>query len=1041
MWVVRPVLPLQAAALAIALGLAIYIWYHRELPGTTWIAVLMFAVAGWTLFSILESSSQDLGLRVTFLNIQYLGVVVVPVAWLAFAATYTGRGKWLTPPILALFFIIPALTVLFIWWNPDGLFRAPVVLDPRGELVTEMGPAFWLHATYSYLLMGVATAYLVIFIRRAPRIYRGQGVVLLFATLFPLAGNVLFVAGLSPLGDIDPTPLAFTVMGVLVCLDIFIFRLFDVFPLALSTAVDTMSDAVLVLDRHTHLIHLNPAAERILQIDALYERGQLLDEVWPGGSTTLASHLQQEESRGELILEQETQPRYYELQASPVTSRRNRLEGWVIALRDVTERKEAGEALRAQKEIFEQLVEVAHATSENLTMAETLRNVLEITVSLTAAEVGNLILIDERGRLDYDLLSLAEAKFVRDAWGAGQALQEGLAGWVVRHRELILIADAQEDERWVAIPGTATFVARAVLAVPILFGEQVLGVLTLTHGAPGHFTEDHVTLIGLAVDQIATAVRNARLFDEQRKLTNRQAILYEVLQQVGSQLDREAVAQVAVDAIVRLADWPVVGVLLPDEDRRYLLLRAVAGSRATTEVGATIHVTEGICGRAYRRGELQYAPDVKVDPDYISVSDYTRSEVAVPLLQGGEALGILNLESDKEAAFTEEDLQLARSLSEAIALALDNAAYHTEMRRFAATITQERSRLAAIIHASRDGILLLGADHRLLVVNQAAGELLNLEGRAGGWEGRALEQLIVALELQAPEVAEAARRELDLGGGEVFPASEGEWVLPSRILHWLHLPVKGVEMLVGRLLILRDVTQERLLAQMREDLTHTLVHDLRSPLSTLSTSIQFLQSEFSAVGQEDFEQILEISDQAARRMLHLIDSILDIASLEEDQLPLHPTEIRLPVLIEDVIYVHLPQVRQKRLTLTQDLPPGLPLAYADPELIKRVVQNLLHNAIKFTPAEGHIHLAACCRNHCELLVSIRDSGPGIVPELRGRLFEKFAVGPIQGRGTGLGLAFCRMAIEAHGGQIWVETANVQGTQFSFTLPLGPENVS
>ncbi|MGC9358366.1 MAG: GAF domain-containing protein, partial [Anaerolineae bacterium] len=672
-------------------------------------------------------------------------------------------------------------------------------------------------------------------------------------------------------------------------------------------------------------------------------------------------------------------------------------------------------------------------TSEDLTMEETLQNILEVTVTLTGAEVGNLLLVDKEGNLNQNILSLANDRFIYDRGAAGQALREGLAGWVIHHRRVIRIPDTQKDERWIPLPGTATFTARSVLSAPIVGGSALFGVLTLTHTEPERFTEDHVTLIRLAVDQIASAVRNAHLYDEQRALTNRLATLYEVLRQVGSHLDPYFVAEAAVSAVERLAGWPTVMVLLPDETGNRLVLHAAAGSNLPP-LGVSIGITEGVCGRAFRRGETQCVKNVDEDPDYVAVSDHTRSELAVPLKRGDQILGILNVEGAHR--FNDEDRQLAASLSEAIALALDNARFYEQIQRYANAIAEERSRFEAMIRSSRDGIVLVDMNLRTVVLNQAALQHLGLAGEPQQWEKRTLHDLLVEIRYSSPEAVHAAIKEIRRMRHGDEPAGEGEISLPPRTLYWLNLPVMSGTTFVGRLLVFRDVTQERLVAQIREDLTYTLVHDLRSPLSSISTALQFLELNLVGEIDEDYAQALDIALGSTDRMLRLIDTILDISGLESGEMPLDRSEFALRPLVGDVERVHLPQIRGKNLRFLNAVPETLPLLHADRDLVERVLQNLLHNAIKFTAAGGKISLTAnVCETRPEYLsISISDTGCGIPPDLQPRLFEKFSTGRTLGRGKGLGLTFCRMAVEAHGGRIWVEETSEAGTTFTLTLP-------
>jgi signal transduction histidine kinase len=159
-------------------------------------------------------------------------------------------------------------------------------------------------------------------------------------------------------------------------------------------------------------------------------------------------------------------------------------------------------------------------------------------------------------------------------------------------------------------------------------------------------------------------------------------------------------------------------------------------------------------------------------------------------------------------------------------------------------------------------------------------------------------------------------------------------------------------------------------------------------------------------------------------------------------MPLEHTLISLPGLITETLESQLPLATDKGLHLESDVPGGLPLAWADAGLIERVLQNLIGNAIKFTPSGGTVRVSARVSpseqsDQSRLLVSISDTGPGIHPEIQDRLFQKFVTGRHERHGSGLGLAFCKMVMEAHGERIWVENTSERGTTFTFTLPTPP----
>jgi signal transduction histidine kinase len=363
-----------------------------------------------------------------------------------------------------------------------------------------------------------------------------------------------------------------------------------------------------------------------------------------------------------------------------------------------------------------------------------------------------------------------------------------------------------------------------------------------------------------------------------------------------------------------------------------------------------------------------------------------------------------------------------------------------ELGLLAHTIASERSRLLALIESNRDGILLVGAKLRVLLANAPALEFLGLAGSAEDWTDRPIEDMLSTLEQHAPDAARKALAEIErVRAGDESPG-EGEVDIPPRTIHWLDLPVATDGTPLGRLLVLRDVTEERMVEKMRDDLSRTMVHDLRNPLTAISVSLQLLDMEVEENASSDARLALESAHNGARRMLKLVNNILDVSRLESRQMPLKREAVSLSNLVAETLQAQSPLAADRGLRLESDAPLNLPPAWADAGLIERVLQNLVDNAIKFTPAGGLVKVAvglaaADGDESPSLLVSVADSGPGIPPELQSRLFQKFVTGKLLQRGSGLGLAFCKLVVEAHDGRIWVESKPGKGATFCFTLPL------
>jgi len=223
--------------------------------------------------------------------------------------------------------------------------------------------------------------------------------------------------------------------------------------------------------------------------------------------------------------------------------------------------------------------------------------------------------------------------------------------------------------------------------------------------------------------------------------------------------------------------------------------------------------------------------------------------------------------------------------------------------------------------------------------------------------------------------------------------------------------------------------------QLREDLSNMLVHDLRTPLAAVVASLDLLRGDGNQFEDDKVQTILGIAHANAQTLKDMVNDLLDIAKLEEGKLtfyrsPLDPTDL----LVKAADLAHTIALRGgKRLKV--EIREPLPTMMGEREKISRVLNNLLNNALKYTDANGCITLSAQPEgDYVQFAVS--DDGPGVPEEARERIFDKFAQagGGTQRQGTGLGLTFCRLIVEAHGGKIWVESEPGQGSTFYFTLP-------
>jgi signal transduction histidine kinase len=219
-----------------------------------------------------------------------------------------------------------------------------------------------------------------------------------------------------------------------------------------------------------------------------------------------------------------------------------------------------------------------------------------------------------------------------------------------------------------------------------------------------------------------------------------------------------------------------------------------------------------------------------------------------------------------------------------------------------------------------------------------------------------------------------------------------------------------------------------------------MVHDLRSPLTNIIAALDVLEL---AVTDDQDKSIFELAHAGSDRLLGLINSLLEIGKLEAGQMPLDRQPVAWDWLIQTACERVQAIAANEGVRMSVNLPSGLPQADADADVILRVLVNLLDNAIHFSPSGAVVEVSVAwpagqpvaeCR--------VRDQGPGIPPEYRERIFQKFyqMPGPRRRRGTGLGLPFSRLAVEAHGGRIGVEDNPGGGSVFVFTLPIVKHDV-
>jgi signal transduction histidine kinase len=239
--------------------------------------------------------------------------------------------------------------------------------------------------------------------------------------------------------------------------------------------------------------------------------------------------------------------------------------------------------------------------------------------------------------------------------------------------------------------------------------------------------------------------------------------------------------------------------------------------------------------------------------------------------------------------------------------------------------------------------------------------------------------------------------------------------------------------------ILRDITERKELDNLREDLTAMIYHDLRSPLANIVSSLDVLFSMVPENDKEMVQSILKIAENSTDRIQRLVSSLLDVNRLESGQPVADQKVVDTIVLIRRAVLDVEPVAKGRRQMVSLNLPQQLPPIWVDEDMARRVLINLMENAVKFTPTGGHIEAGAAYEEEWVHLW-VKDNGPGIPPAEQERIFDKFTRlrGSSKSSGLGIGLAFVRLAVLGHGGKLWVESEPGKGSVFHFTFPVATQ---
>lgn len=679
-------------------------------------------------------------------------------------------------------------------------------------------------------------------------------------------------------------------------------------------------------------------------------------------------------------------------------------------------------------------LEVLNAIALNVARAPDLeqgmRTVLEQLARLVPHDSASLILFDQEKILFYATRNVPtfDPKVLERMTHVGKPLHREM----LNARQPIIIGDVLQDQRWFVLPEYNLI--RSWMGTPLIFRDRVLGVLNLDKHEPDFFTPQHAEQVMRVCSQIAAVIESTRLFKslEQRNLE------LDVLNTIAIALARDPDLDKGMLVVLEQLER-----LVPHDSASLVLFyggRVVLASTRNLP-GVSQHILEepdGYDNRLLREVITGKQPividDVELDARWTHLmgGERIRGWLGVPLIYRDEVLGVLNIDKHEPHFFTPQHAQQAWRVCTQIAVVIENARLLRDLERRVedrtAQLAAERAQLQIILERMGDAVLYV-SQLTVHYVNRRFTELTGFTLEALRADPRGIYQILLtnagAYEERRTEIANAVMR------GEMwqrdFPMIRADGsAFDARLI------ISGVSgtdgTITGLIALIRDVSQEKALQAQKDRFISTASHELRNPLQLLNNRLFLMRRKPDAM-TEHMEALERISDTMNR----LVEDLLDVSRFERGVITLRIERIQLDAIVSDLVDLHIPEAEQRGTSLVY-LPSPVPLwVDADVGRIRQVITNLLVNALNYTPSGGLIRVKVVGQGG-EVRVSVRDTGVGIPPDLKERIFEPFfRVGDSAVRGTGLGLSIAREIVEMLGGTITVESTVGSGSEFTVTL--------
>lgn len=503
------------------------------------------------------------------------------------------------------------------------------------------------------------------------------------------------------------------------------------------------------------------------------------------------------------------------------------------------------------------------------------------------------------------------------------------------------------------------------------------------------------------------------------------SILREIQDRIGYELDIEKVADVITGSLINLFPYSTSSSLLIKGDK--LIFKTYAQERIShaylehvkkTVLASLAALSDHPLPQTIEEVNSGLVPD---DTNTLPLGSFFN----IPLIINNEVVGLINISSTTPGLYKETQMTILYQITNLASSAI------TKLKH---VLDTEKGKLTAMISSLDDGVFMVNPQKQLTVINATAKEMLGIKKDMVGMLD--ITQVIGAHFDLAATIDAVIKEQKSIPVKEILINGKDIQIFVNPVMDSTQQTFIGISVL------LHDITLEKNLEQMKDDFTNMMVHELRAPLTAIRGASSLMQKSTDQLSNAEKQKLLGITIDQSSKLLHIVGDILDAAKLESGKFVLQkvPTDVKKEV--EKSIALFQSSASDKHITLTLSAQQALPLVPLDPLRFDEVMNNLLANAIQFTPQNGKI-LVSIIPTAAAVVIAVSDSGIGIPEDKQEQLFSKFYQVKHDRKdlhyitsGTGLGLYIVKGIVETHGGTISVKSTPGQGATFSFTIPLG-----